>query len=71
MARILNNEELKHLTIPRLQALLKAARARSNAFAYCDICHEHHVDEHNADRANKLDDYVNRIKNRLHELQTV
>jgi len=74
MARYLSNEELTHLTIPRLQALLKAARARVSSISFCDCCGESLVDlypkdkEHNAKIISGWE-YVERIKARLHVLQ--
>lgn len=40
MPRHLSTTELTHLTIPRLQNLLKAARARAHALTYCPCCGE-------------------------------
>lgn len=40
MTRMLTDKELKYLTIPRLQSLLKATRARAHSISSCDCCGE-------------------------------
>lgn len=74
MARMLTETELKHLTIPRLQSLLKVWRARAHARSTCDCCGESYQELYGADNDHAIAGaiwyrYVERIKDRLHELQ--
>ncbi len=76
MTRILTDTELAHLTIVRLQNLLKAARARANASdPVCDCCGERYtilgeLDDPNRRAHQKATwDYFERVKKELQRRQ--
>lgn len=75
MPRMLSDLELTHLTIPRLQSLLKAWRTRAHSVASCDCCGESYKNLYGPDHPRAIAgterfEYVERIKQQLKELQS-
>lgn len=68
VAGIVKTTNLKHLTIPRLQELLKTVRARYQKAIYCDLCDDWHKCDEKA--AKPLKDRYEAVKAELKRRQS-